>query len=78
MKKVGNKAQATGLNFLSNGGEKMKLNAPTQNVWLIAVIVGVLGIVGTFVAIPFVSVYAFWFVVVGFALLVLSTLLKGL
>ncbi len=56
----------------------MTLNAPKKNVWLVSVIVGVLGLVGFFVAIPFVSTYAFWFVTVGFALLALSTMLKGM
>lgn len=60
------------------GGRKMTLNAPKKNVWLVSVIVGVLGLVGFFVAIPFVSTYAFWFVTVGFALLALSTMLKGM
>lgn len=55
----------------------MKVNAPTKNVWFVAVILGVLGVIAQFVAIPFVSVYAFWVVVVGFVLLVLSTVLKG-
>ena len=56
----------------------MKLNAPKQNVWLIAVIVGVVGVVGQFVAIPFVSGYAFWLVTAGLVVLALSTLLKGM
>ncbi len=56
----------------------MKLNAPTQNFWWIAVILGVLGVVAQFVAVPFVSVYSFWFVTVGFVLLTLSTVLKGM
>lgn len=56
----------------------MKTNAPKSVIWLIAVILGILGIVGTYVVIPFVSVYAFWFVVAGFALLALSTVLRGL
>jgi len=56
----------------------MKLNAPTQNFWWISVILAVVAVVAQFVAIPFVSVYAFWIVVVGFALLTLSTLLKGM
>ena len=55
----------------------MNLSAPKKNVWLIAVIVGVVGIIGTFVAIPFVSVYAFWLVVVAFVLLLAGTALKG-
>lgn len=56
----------------------MKLNAPTTVVWWIAVVLGVLGFIGTLVAIPFVSAYAFWLVLVGWLLLVLATVLKGL
>ncbi len=56
----------------------MKLNAPKVITWWIAVIVGVLGIVASFVTIPVLSVYAFWLVVVGFVLLVLGTFVKGL
>ncbi len=55
----------------------MKLSAPKQAVWLVAVIVGVLGILGNFVAINFVSANAFWLVTVGFALLALGTAMKG-
>jgi hypothetical protein len=44
----------------------------------VAVIVGVLGILGNFVhTIPFVSDHEFWFVTVGFALLALGTAMKG-
>ncbi len=56
----------------------MKLNAPTKNFWWISVILAVVAVVGQFVAIPFVSVNAFWFVTVGFILLALSTVLKGM
>ena len=56
----------------------MKLSAPQQGTWWIAVIVGVLGILGNFASIPFVSANAFWFVTVGFVLLALATYLKGL
>ncbi len=56
----------------------MKLSAPKQNLWLIAVILGVLGILGNFVLIPVVSANAFWFVSLGFAVLVLGTALKGI
>lgn len=55
----------------------MKLSAPKQMLWLVAVIVGVLGILGNFVATPFISAYAFWLVAVGFALLALGTAMKG-
>jgi uncharacterized membrane protein HdeD (DUF308 family) len=56
----------------------MKLNAPKKNTWWIAVVIGVVGIIAKFVAIPFLSVYAFWLVVVAFVLLALATYLKGL
>jgi uncharacterized membrane protein HdeD (DUF308 family) len=67
-------------NYLSQKKETniMKLNAPKVITWWIAVIVGVLGIVASFVTIPVLSVYAFWLVVVGFVLLVLGTFVKGL
>lgn len=55
----------------------MKLNAPKKVTWLVAVVLGVLGILAFFVTIPFVSAYAFWFVVVAFVLLALATYLKG-
>lgn len=56
----------------------MKLNAPKNTTWWIAVIAGVLGILGNLVTIPFVSQYAFWLVAVGFVLLALATYLKDL
>ncbi len=56
----------------------MKLNAPKKNAWIVAVFFGVLGIIAKFVAIPFLSVYAFWLLVVAFILLALATYLKGL
>jgi hypothetical protein len=56
----------------------MKFNAPTQRWWWISVILAAIGLIGYFVAIPFVSVYAFWFMTVGFVFLALSTVLKGM
>ena len=56
----------------------MKLSAPKVVVWWIAVILGVLGILGTFTAIPVASDNAFWFVAVAFILLALGTMLKDL
>jgi len=60
------------------GETKMQTNAPKSIVWLIAVILGALGIVGAFVAIPVVSAYTFWLVTAGFVLLALATVLKGM
>ncbi|QRN82572.1 hypothetical protein JR338_09080 [Chloroflexota bacterium] len=56
----------------------MKLSAPKKVTWWIAVVVGVLGILGQFMSIPFVSENAFWFVAVAFVLLALATYLKDL
>ncbi len=55
----------------------MKLNAPKKIVWFISIILAVLSIVATFIAIPFVSAYAFWFMAVAWFLLFLGTYLKG-
>lgn len=58
----------------------MKLSAPKQLTFWIAVILGVLGIAGIFVSsLPFVSgPNAIWFLLVGFVLLALGNLLEGL
>jgi len=56
----------------------MRLNAPTKMVWYLCIILAALGVIANFIAIPFVSIHAFWFVVVAFVLLTLSTFIKGL
>jgi len=56
----------------------MKLSAPKQVTWLVAVVVGVAGILANIVTIPVLSGISFWLVVVGFVLLALATLLKDL
>jgi hypothetical protein len=55
----------------------MQLSAPTQVVFIIAVILAVLAVIGVFVSIPFVSAYAFWFAIVGFVVLAAGCLMKG-
>jgi len=55
----------------------VNLNAPKKIVWMIAVILGILGILGYLIPIPVVTGLAFWLVTVGFVLLVLGTTLKG-
>lgn len=56
----------------------MKLSAPKVIVWWIAVILGVLGLLGHYAIVSALGVYAFWLVTAGLVLLVLATLLKGL
>ena len=56
----------------------MQLSAPKVVTFWIAAVLGVLGFIGMFATIPFVSPNAFWFVFVGFVLLALANLTKGL
>jgi hypothetical protein len=56
----------------------MKLTPPKNITFWVAVVLGVLGFLGKLTTIPFVSPNAFWFVFVGFVLLVLGLLVKGL
>jgi hypothetical protein len=56
----------------------MKLTAPKMITFWVAVILGVLGLIGTVTNVPFVSANAFWFEFVAFVLLVLGLLVKGL
>jgi hypothetical protein len=55
----------------------MRLTPPKKNVFWISTVLAALGLVASFVSIPFVSAYAFWFVVVGFVLLWLGNAVKG-
>ena len=54
----------------------MKLSAPTQILWVIAVIIGVLGIMGHLTSVKYLTEYKFFLVMVGFILLVIGTLFK--
>ena len=56
----------------------MKLTAPKIMTWLIAVFLGVIGLVAYLGAVTSIAPYAFWFEAVGLALLVLGTAIKGL
>jgi hypothetical protein len=57
---------------------KLKLSAPQEITWWIAVVIGVLGILGQLVTIPFVSSSGFWFEAVAFVLLAVATYFKDL
>jgi hypothetical protein len=57
---------------------EMKLSAPKNITWWIAVVVGVLGFIGNFVAIPVIGSLSFWLLFIGFALLAVATIIKGL
>jgi uncharacterized membrane protein HdeD (DUF308 family) len=55
----------------------MRLNAPTQVVWIIALILGIVGILANLTTIPVITpVIGFWLVVAGWALLLIATVLR--
>jgi hypothetical protein len=56
---------------------RIRLNAPTQIVWIIALVLGLLGILGKLTDIPIVTDNNFWFVVIGWLLLIIATVAKG-
>jgi len=56
----------------------MKLTPPKVITFWISVILAALGLIGTVASLGFLTTYAFWFVFVGFVLLALGLLVKGL
>ncbi len=57
--------------------EIMRLTPPKKWVFWTSVVLVVLGLVGKFVNIPFLTDYAFWIVVVGYVLLAAGNILTG-
>jgi hypothetical protein len=55
----------------------MKLTPPKNSTFWISVVLAALGFLGVLVSIPFVSAYAFWFVLVGYIVLLVGLLVKG-
>lgn len=53
-------------------------SAPNQILWVVALVVGLLGLIGHFTRIEFVSENHFWMVAAGFVLLVIGTSLRGI
>jgi hypothetical protein len=56
----------------------MDLSAPKQITWLIALVIGVIGVLAYLVTIPVLSGFAFWIVVVALVLLLVATFVSGL
>jgi len=54
----------------------MKLSAPKVITWWIAVVLGVLGLLGQFDIVPALGANAFWFVAAGLVVMALGTLIK--
>ena len=56
----------------------MKLSTPKVITFWIAVVLAVLGLIGALFQVQFLGDYAFWFVFVGFVVLALGNLYKGI
>jgi hypothetical protein len=56
----------------------MKLSAPTQPIFLIAVILMALGVVGYFLSVPVLTPHSFFFMLVGSVILIVGNLVKGI
>ena len=56
----------------------MKLSEPKVITFWISVVLALLGLIGYLVSIPVLSTLAFWLLLVGYVLLVLGLLIKGL
>ncbi len=57
----------------------MTLSSPKMITWVIALILGVVGILANLVALPLVSAtVGFWLLVIAFLLLVVASAVKGL
>lgn len=57
----------------------MQLSSPKMITWVIAVVLGVIGILANLVALPVISAtFGFWLLVIAFLLLVAGSALKGI
>jgi hypothetical protein len=56
----------------------MKLNAPKNVTYIICLVLGLIGIIGHFAKIPFVSTYAFPILAIAFVVLAAANYFKGL
>jgi len=57
-----------------------QLNAPTRVVWIIALVLGLVGILVHLhvLTVPVLVPYAFWLVTIAFVLLLIATVARGL
>jgi hypothetical protein len=74
------KAHTRGVRFQPEDMQEddMRLNAPTQMVFLISLALAVLALIGHFVSIPYLTVYQFWVAIVAYAVLAAACVMKGM
>ncbi len=58
--------------------KKININAPKRITFWISLVLGLLGVIGSIVPIPFVSTIAPWILAAGWLLLTLGCFVKGL
>ena len=57
----------------------MKLSAPKFVWWIVSLVLGAIGLIGVLVpTFPVAGAYAVWFVLIGLALLLIATAVKGM
>jgi hypothetical protein len=56
----------------------MELSEPKQITFIVAVVLAVIGLLATLITIPVLSGLAFWILLVGFIVLAVGNLIKGL
>ena len=56
----------------------MNLSAPTMPIFIIAVVLAALAIIGKLTVLPFITVNGFWVAIVAFIVLMVGNVAKGL
>jgi hypothetical protein len=56
----------------------MTPSAPSKLLWILGLILGILGIIGHFATVDFLTANNYWFLLAGFILLALGTTFKEL
>lgn len=59
----------------SKGRETMKLHAPAMWIFVVALIIAIVAVVGMFTPIPYITLYGFWVAILAFVVLVLGNIL---
>lgn len=57
---------------------KLRLSAPSEALWIIALILGIVGILAFMGVVATLGAYAFWLVVVAWAILLIATMMRGM
>ena len=55
----------------------MKLSAPTQAIFWLAILLALFALIGSIVTIPYLTAYGFWILLAGFIILAAGTMMKG-